>query len=541
MNRLVFVSLIALPLLIACSDRERPVADTGSPPDDTSVMGDTSLPDTNVPDTSPPEDTNAPDTTSPDTGSPDTGSPDSGMDAGGEDTGGTDAGPDAAPDAPDAGVDAPPGACAPVDLMTMMGESIRMGDLGATSEVDTTCAGFTDGPDKTFTWTAPRDGTFVFDTNGSDSSFDTGIELREMGCGELIDCDDDGGEGTRSLIRHTMSMGDVVTIVVFGYNGGTGNYVLNVTEDMGSTETMCMDDMDNDRDGDTDCADFDCRSVDGCTETMCADGLDDDGDDDTDCADTDCRDDPACIEDCGDGIDNDADGLVDCDDFDCSGDDLCRELDCADGIDNDDDTRIDCDDFDCDDDPACSETNCSDGVDDEGDGLVDCADFDCSGDDACDEDVCDDSIDDDMDGFTDCMDSECACDAACATDTCPDENLGRRTGAAVSTGRVEGMGACSRGIRRGSCAGNGPELTFRFRATAAGTYTIDTAGSDADTVLYILDGATCAGAEELACDDDGGDGTESVVTVDLIADQQIVIVVDTFSSAGDYILNITAP
>ena len=56
-------------------------------------------------------------------------------------------------------------------------------------------------------------------------------------------------------------------------------------------------------------------------EFDCTDGVDDDGDGDTDCADFDCAADAGCpLEEtsCNDGQDNDGDGLVDCDDCDCN-------------------------------------------------------------------------------------------------------------------------------------------------------------------------------------------------------------------------------
>ncbi len=61
---------------------------------------------------------------------------------------------------------------------------------------------------------------------------------------------------------------------------------------------------------------------------MCQDGIDNDSDGDPDCADTDCLPQPACGgagggEICADSLDNDADGLTDCSDPDCTGDLAC--------------------------------------------------------------------------------------------------------------------------------------------------------------------------------------------------------------------------
>ncbi len=62
---------------------------------------------------------------------------------------------------------------------------------------------------------------------------------------------------------------------------------------------------------------------------VCNDGLDNDCDGDFDCADADCEFDPACVctpspEVCDDGVDNDCDELTDCDDPDCELDEACQ-------------------------------------------------------------------------------------------------------------------------------------------------------------------------------------------------------------------------
>ena len=115
-----------------------------------------------------------------------------------------------------------------------------------------------------------------------------------------------------------------------------------------------------------------------------------------------------------------------------------------------------------------------------------------------------------------------------------------RTGARVATGSIA-AGLCSR--RRGSCAGSGAEVYFEFTAPSAGRYTIDTAGSTFDTVLYALD-MSCTGAE-LDCNDDSplAFDTTSILTLSLRAMQTIIIVLDGCSSSsyGDYVLNINAP
>ncbi len=111
-----------------------------------------------------------------------------------------------------------------------------------------------------------------------------------------------------------------------------------------STESTCTDNLDNDCDGDADCADSDCAGEvcgtgDGaicqggdCVEQRCDDGIDNDKDGETDCADPDCAGESCgtgtgaicqngeCVEQqCDDGVDNDGDGQTDCEDPDCTG------------------------------------------------------------------------------------------------------------------------------------------------------------------------------------------------------------------------------
>ena len=105
------------------------------------------------------------------------------------------------------------------------------------------------------------------------------------------------------------------------------------------------------------------------TSEICNDGTDNDGDDLIDLAD------PDCLEtNCIDGVDNNFNGQTDCDDTNCQkiwpDCFLVAEI-CDDSVDNDGDGLIDLDD------PDCLETDCNDGVDNNGDGLIDCDDANC--------------------------------------------------------------------------------------------------------------------------------------------------------------------
>ncbi|MCS6856650.1 MAG: hypothetical protein NZM37_02965 [Sandaracinaceae bacterium] len=167
-----------------------------------------------------------------------------------------------------------------------------------------------------------------------------------------------------------------------------------------NTIERCMDGVDNDGNGYTDCQDFSCSredrgaspeavaycmSIAENTIEKCSDGVDNDNNGYVDCADFSCSrssNDVAAFcaargersfSRCKDGIDNDQNGYTDCQDFSCREfveeiiDEMgmptgyqrspCREsvgansdfmrANCADGIDNDQDGFIDCDDWDC--------------------------------------------------------------------------------------------------------------------------------------------------------------------------------------------------
>lgn len=81
------------------------------------------------------------------------------------------------------------------------------------------------------------------------------------------------------------------------------------------------------------------------------------------------------------------------------------------------------------------------------------------------------------------------------------------------------------------------DVWFRYRPSGPGTATIDTNGSDFDTVLAVLD--ACNGVE-LTCDDDGGDNLASRVRLDVAAGGEYFIRVAGYGEQqGSFVLNIT--
>ncbi|MGH1346905.1 MAG: hypothetical protein ACRBN8_35380 [Nannocystales bacterium] len=122
-------------------------------------------------------------------------------------------------------------------------------------------------------------------------------------------------------------------------------------------------------------------------------------------------------------------------------------------------------------------------------------------------------------------------------DECPDFDLGQSLPITV-TGNTEFETDAS----SGSCGpGDSNDVAYTFTAPQAGNYVFDTNGSNFDTVLYYYDGATCVGAE-VECDDDDGDGVDSLLTINMVEDQQVTLIVDgRFGGFGDYVLNVTLP
>jgi hypothetical protein len=147
---------------------------------------------------------------------------------------------------------------------------------------------------------------------------------------------------------------------------------------------------------------------------------------------------------------------------------------------------------------------------------------------------CSDGFDDDYDRLIDCNDADCA-DAALCVFTCPSADIADTLGAVVAEGVYE-SGAT--GFITGECAsgGFGYEATLAWAAPSTATYTVDTVGTEFDTLLYVLD--ECGGTE-LACNDDAV-GLQSRLTLEATAGEGFVIVVDPYrvTDSGRWVLNI---
>ncbi|MBX7080257.1 MAG: hypothetical protein K1X88_13765 [Nannocystaceae bacterium] len=121
---------------------------------------------------------------------------------------------------------------------------------------------------------------------------------------------------------------------------------------------------------------------------------------------------------------------------------------------------------------------------------------------------------------------------------CPDETAASTTPQTLNDSTTGGIDKL-----HGSCSSGGPgdesaDYAYSFTAPADGTYTFDTLGTFFDTLLYVLDGPAC-NAPELACNDNYQFDQGSALSLPLVAGQTIVVVVDgNFDSQGAFGLHV---
>jgi len=185
---------------------------------------------------------------------------------------------------------------------------------------------------------------------------------------------------------------------------------------------------------------------------------------------------------------------------------------------------------------------------------------DCVGDAGCDATAAQECLDNAEVVGTDCPElSEADAEALDATfigcmngdpSTCPENaEASTGTGDSVFSGTTEGagddfLGSCGWCTDDGYCGEDSPDRTFQWTATTAGTYTIDTLGTEFDTVLSVW--SACADGDEIGCNDDfdfGSGALQSSVEVTATTGQTFMIVVDGWGtgSYGTFQVNINAP
>jgi hypothetical protein len=119
------------------------------------------------------------------------------------------------------------GSCPDRDLGAATGRAVASGNNSAApSRYRASCAGL--ARDVVMVWTTPADGDYVFETVGS--SFDTVLTLSAGRCTEAeLACSDDLGGGVlQSRLTRRVVQGEVLTVVVGGFRGRTGDWSLSI-------------------------------------------------------------------------------------------------------------------------------------------------------------------------------------------------------------------------------------------------------------------------------------------------------------------------
>lgn len=118
-------------------------------------------------------------------------------------------------------------ACPAEDLGNTVPQSVDGTTVGYPDILSATnCMSDGDAPDYTFEFTAPDTASYTFDLGGSD--YDTYLYVQDMACNGLeLACNDDF-IGLQSQVSVNLVQDQTVVIVVSGYSGNSGNFVLNI-------------------------------------------------------------------------------------------------------------------------------------------------------------------------------------------------------------------------------------------------------------------------------------------------------------------------
>lgn len=123
---------------------------------------------------------------------------------------------------------AAPGAafpCQDQDIGGAIGAGVAAGNTGvADDDLDPSC-GLGNAADQAIRFTAPAAGQYTFDTFGS--GYDTVLSVWSDCATETL-CNDDTG-GLQSQVVLDLAQGQAVLVLVDGYNGASGNWVLNIS------------------------------------------------------------------------------------------------------------------------------------------------------------------------------------------------------------------------------------------------------------------------------------------------------------------------
>ncbi|AUX39413.1 hypothetical protein SOCE26_008040 [Sorangium cellulosum] len=114
---------------------------------------------------------------------------------------------------------------APLDLGSTAPQLVTGSTVGQPEAVSPAC-GFSSAPEVAYSFTAPENGTYIFDTFGS--GFNTILQIFDGSCrGRSLACNDDSG-GPQSRVHVDLTAGQTVVVVVDGQSSQAGDYVLKV-------------------------------------------------------------------------------------------------------------------------------------------------------------------------------------------------------------------------------------------------------------------------------------------------------------------------
>lgn len=120
------------------------------------------------------------------------------------------------------------GSCGEIDIMSMLGSPVTSGSTAAEDSHFTQSCGGGDAVESVVVFVAPANGSYTFDTVGSDydtvlAAYDDCTDASELAC-------NDDTTGLQSEVTVNLSAGQEIFIAVSGYSGNTGNWVLNAVQ-----------------------------------------------------------------------------------------------------------------------------------------------------------------------------------------------------------------------------------------------------------------------------------------------------------------------
>ncbi len=405
----------------------------------------------------------------------------------------------------------PGGSCPQTNLGSTLPVSVSGSTAGRANALSgASCGGGGGAPDYAYQWAAPSAGTYTIDTFGS--SFDTVLYVRNASCGGTeLACNDDAGGTNQSQVAVTLAAGQTIVIVVDGYGAASGNYSLHITGGAAASPTPTRTPTTTPTPGGS------CPQTNlGSTLPVSVSGS------------TAGRANALSGASCGGGGGAPdyayqwaapSAGTYTIDTFGSSFDTVLyvRNASCG-------GTELACND-------DAGGTNQSQVAVTLAAGQTIVIVVDGYG-------AASGNYSLHITGGAAASPTPTRTPTATPTagGSCPQTNLGSVLPVSVSgstAGRANALSGASCGA-----GGTGPDFAYQWTAPSAGTYTIDTMGSNFDTVLYVR-AASCGGAE-LACNDDTAGGSQqSQVAVTLAAGQTIVIVVDGYGPAsGSYNLHL---